>query len=180
MGEHNRGMAFKCIALKVFMTLPCLLLQNPSWKSEAKNHLKKLGKRLKLWNKGNIGEIIEEARTIQNRFGNSTNSRRTHEDSARSFAKLMWRGKLNGALKMLGKDYDNAVFKLDKKVPEKLKLKHPAPAEVKGNSPIHGSINKVPNWHFNDIMVGRVASLTKDSSDPSQLDSNHFRHMILS
>ena len=46
---------------------------------------------------------------------------------------------------MLGKDYDNAVFKLDKKVPEKLKLKHPAPAEVKGNSPIHGSINKVPN-----------------------------------
>ena len=48
----------------------------------------------------------------------------------------MWRGKVNGALKILGKGYDNAVFKLDKKVLEKLKLKHPAPAKVKGNSPL--------------------------------------------
>ena len=36
---------------------------------------------------------VKEARTIQNRFRNSTNTKRTQEDSARSFAKLMWEGK---------------------------------------------------------------------------------------
>ena len=60
---------------------------------------KKLGERLKLWNESNIEEIIQEARTIQNRFLYLTNSRHTHEDSARSFAKLMREGKVSAALK---------------------------------------------------------------------------------
>ena len=52
------------------MTLPCLLLQKPSRNSKAKDHVKKLQERLKVWKEGNIEEIIQEARTIQNRFRN--------------------------------------------------------------------------------------------------------------
>ena len=73
---------------------------------------KKLEERLKLWNEGNIEEIIQEAKTIQNGFRYST-SRHTHEDSACSFAKLMLEGKASAALKMLSKDFDNGVVKLD-------------------------------------------------------------------
>ena len=69
------------------MTLPCLLLQKPSRNNKAKDHVKNTGRKL-------------EARTIQHRFRNSANSRRTHDDSARSFAKLMWEGKVSAALKM--------------------------------------------------------------------------------
>lgn len=39
---YNLGTTFKCIALIVFMMLPCLLLQKPSRDSKAKDHLKKL------------------------------------------------------------------------------------------------------------------------------------------
>ena len=56
--------------------------------------------------------MIQEARTIQNRFHYSTTSRHTHEDSA-CFAKLMLEGKASAALKMLNKDFDNGVVKLD-------------------------------------------------------------------
>ena len=43
-----------------------------------------------------------------------------------------------------------------------IKLKHPAPAEVKEDPLLFVPINKVPNCYFNDIdviMVGRAASL---------------------
>ena len=128
LDHFNRGMAFNCIA---FLTFPCLPFQKPSPNSKAKDHVKKLEEKLKLWNEGNIEEVIQEARTIQNRFRNSTNSRRTYEDSARSFAKLMREGKVSEVLKMLSKDYDYGVLQLNKKVLEELKLKHLAPAEVK-------------------------------------------------
>ena len=37
--------------------------------------------------------LVKEARTTQNRLRNSTNTKRTQDDNARSFAKLMWEGK---------------------------------------------------------------------------------------
>ena len=46
--------------------------------------------------------FVKEAGTIQNRFRNSTHTKRTH--SAISFAKLMWEGKIQASLKMLSKD----------------------------------------------------------------------------
>ena len=57
--HYNRGTDFKCIALKVFRALPCLLLQKPK-NSKAKYHVKKLERRLRLWNEGNIIDIIQE------------------------------------------------------------------------------------------------------------------------
>ena len=58
LDHYNRGTDFKCIALKVFMTFPYLLLQKPSKISKAKDHVKKLEERLRLWNEGNIIDII--------------------------------------------------------------------------------------------------------------------------
>ena len=151
LDHYNRGTDFKCMALKVFMTLPCLLLQKPSKNSKAKDHIKKLEERLRLLNEGNIIDIIQESRTIQNPFCNSISKKCTHEDSTRSFAKLMWEGKINAALKMLSKDYENGVLQLDEKVLKDLKLKHSAPAEVKKDSLLHGPMNKIPNCYFEEI-----------------------------
>ena len=61
-----------------------------------------------------------------------------HEDSARFCARLVWQSKINAAFKMLSKDYDNGVLQLDEKVLKNLKLKHPAPADVKKDSLLHG------------------------------------------
>ena len=58
---YNRNTPFKNIVLNVFMTLP---------------GYKALENRLKLWNEGKIDMLVKEARTIQNRFQNSTNKKR--------------------------------------------------------------------------------------------------------
>ena len=90
---------------------------------------------------------------------------------------------MSATLKMLSKDYDYGVLTLDKKVLEELKEKHPAPAEVNEDSRIHGLINKVPNCYFNyidEIMVGRMAALTKGSGGPSNVDFYHSRYVLLS
>ena len=63
-----------------------------------KSLYKTVRQKVKTLNEGNIEETIQEARTIQNRFRYSTNSRHTLEDSARSFAKLMREGKVSAVL----------------------------------------------------------------------------------
>ena len=52
LDHYNISTPFKSITLKVFITLPCLLLQKPSRNSKAKGHSKTLEDRLKLWNEG--------------------------------------------------------------------------------------------------------------------------------
>ena len=116
---------------------------------------------LKLWSEGYIGEIVQKVRTIQK--------------SALSFAELTWEGKVSAALKMLSKEFDNGDLKLNKKVLEELKLKHPALVEVKEDSLLKWLINKVPNSYFNDTM--KSASFIKGSDGPSHVDSDHFCHM---
>ena len=77
---------------------------------------------------------------------------------------------------MLSKDYENSVLQFDEKVLEDLKLKHPAPADVKKDSLLHGPMNKIPNCHFDEIdemMIG-AASLTKGSGGPSHVDAINF------
>ena len=72
-----------------------------------------------------------------------------HQDSARFFARLVWQSKINAAFKMLSKDYDNGVLQLDEKVLKNLKLKHPAPADVKKRfTPSWTNENKMRNRYF--------------------------------
>lgn len=98
---------------------------------------------------------------IQESFHNFTNSRRIRKDSASFFAKLNWEDKVSVALKMLSRDYDTGVLKLDNNVLEELKLKHPTLADVKEESLLHGGIKIALNCYLNDIneiMVRGAAS----------------------
>ena len=87
--------------------------------------------------------LVKQARTIQNRFRNSTNKKRTQDHSARSFTKLMWVGKTQATLKMLSEDYENGVLKIDDDILTELKSKHPPAAEVKQDSLLFGPINEL-------------------------------------
>ena len=50
--------AMECIALKVFMVLPALLLQKPHLQSKSREHINCLERRLLLWRGGDIIIII--------------------------------------------------------------------------------------------------------------------------
>ena len=181
LNHFNIGTDFRRISLKVFMTLPSLLLQKPSRNSKAKDHTKCLEERLKLWNEGNVEEILRENRRIQRSLPTTQN--RTSEDSARSFAKLMWKGNVKAAIKMLTKDFDNGVLQIDDAVLKDLEEKHPKPAPIHEDTLLHGPIGKLPRGYFDSIdesMIATATRLTKGSGGPSQLDSEQFNHILLS
>ena len=58
----------KNIALEAIHVVPALLLQKPSKTSKAKDHLKALERRLRLWEEGNITELVNESKTKQERL----------------------------------------------------------------------------------------------------------------
>ena len=48
--------------------MPALLLQKPSKASKAKDHLKALERRLRVWEEENIIELVNEGKTIQDKY----------------------------------------------------------------------------------------------------------------
>ena len=48
--------------------MPALLLQQPSKNSKSKDHLVSLERRLKLWEEGDIRNLLHEGETIQERM----------------------------------------------------------------------------------------------------------------
>ena len=55
----------KTVAMKAVHIMPALLFQNPSKTSKSRDHVKALERRLDLWHKGKIRELLEEAETLQ-------------------------------------------------------------------------------------------------------------------
>ena len=51
--------------LFVLHVMPTLLLQKPRKNSKSKDHLKSLERRFEIWKEGNISQIYEEGKTIQ-------------------------------------------------------------------------------------------------------------------
>ena len=58
----------KNISLKALHVMPALLLQKPSKNSKSKDLLKSLEQRFEIWKEGNINELCEEGRAIQDRL----------------------------------------------------------------------------------------------------------------
>ena len=56
----------KKVALKVLHIMPVSLLQEPSKTSKSKDYKKLLKSRFVIWKEGNINDIFEEGKTIQN------------------------------------------------------------------------------------------------------------------
>ena len=77
--------------------MPALLPQKSSRKSKARDHLIALERRLKLWDKGQIKELLDESKEIQERLP-STNTLINLQKISMKFKHLMQKGNVNGAL----------------------------------------------------------------------------------
>ena len=111
--EFNINSKLNGIALKTFMVLPTLLLQKPSSKSKAKEHSASLTRRIAQWKNGNIHDILNEVRYIQRKLPTSSR-KRTSEDVARIFSRLVMEGKLSAALKFLDEESSKGALKCTK------------------------------------------------------------------
>ena len=68
LDQWTNDTPLKSTALKAIHAMPVLLLQKPSRKSKARDHFIALERRLKLWDEGNINELLEESKEIQGNF----------------------------------------------------------------------------------------------------------------
>ena len=115
--------ALKPIALKSIMVMPALLLQKPSRTSKSKDHFLALSRRIELWEKGNINELLHEGVTIQTLLNSSKKIMPTNEIPKR-FIEKMSNGNINGAIKLLSDNMQNGILPLNDEALKLLKQKN--------------------------------------------------------
>ena len=114
----------KSIALWAIHIMPALLLQKPSKNLKSKDHLVSLERRLKLWEEGNISNLVHEGETTQERMKISEKGMNTEKISLK-FKNMMSKGKVNRVLKLLTENMSNEILPLNDKTLKMLKQKHP-------------------------------------------------------
>ena len=182
----------EAIALKAAMTLPSLMLQKPHTKSKAHDHISCLQRRLSLWEKGDILNLLKEGKALQKSLTSSQPPTRDTADvalTARRFSKLMMEGRVRAALKLLSDNSDTGLLRLHetvdgtsgKTVRDVLEDKHPCP------KPIHleALVEDVDDDSFHPIVFDnltaesiRAAALhTQGAAGPSGLDAFSWRRL---
>ena len=101
-----------------------LLLQKRSKYSKSKDHLVSLERRLKLWEEGNISNLVHEEETIQERRKISEKGMNIEKISLK-FKNMMSKGNVNRVLKLLTENMSNRILPLNDEILEMLKQKYP-------------------------------------------------------
>ena len=110
----------KSIGLKAIHVMPVLLLQKPRKNSKSKDHLVSLDRCLKLWEEGNISNLLHEGKTIQERMKVSEKGMNIEKISLK-FKNMMGKGNIDGALKLLTENMSNGILSLNDKTLNMLK-----------------------------------------------------------
>ena len=150
----------KNIALKAIHVMPVLLLQKPSKTSKAKDHLKVLERRLRLWEEGNITELMIESKTIQEILP-STSSQINIEKRSSKFKQLMQKSNVDGALHLLTNNMSNGILPLSEETLQILSLKHPVAQQARRKAVLQGPKKQMHNIVYEDIF-------NKESSNKNQ------------
>ena len=62
------GTTLESVSIKATIVLPHLVLQKPHRSSKPKDHASSLERRMKLWEQGDLAELLKEGRAIQKRL----------------------------------------------------------------------------------------------------------------
>ena len=182
--QFNRSTKLNGVALKAVFVIPTLLLQKPSAKSKAKQHLLSLERRLKLWRSGNLDELIREVRHIQSGFDTTTSrSKNQTNNLSKKFSKFMSEGNISAALKLLDKTNSTGLLPLTEEVMKELRSKHPNPVPPTSDSLLCGPIQNIPDCFFDGIdeqAILKAAKDTKGSGGPSGMDADQYRRLLCS
>ena len=153
---------YQFIALKVFMVLPNLILQKTSINSKAKEHARKVKERMNSWKEGRFMENLFECRLIQRRL--QSNKRPAIKDKSRTFAKLIFQGKVNVALKMFKDESDTGVYEVNINVIKAIREKHPPSTPIRDNTLLLGPIEYLSPYYFDELdenMILKASQRTK-------------------
>ena len=164
------------------MVIPSLLLQKPSISSKSKEHAILLKKRLLIWQKGDIMDLLNESTTIQQRLFKSLPKNSTQAIS-KKFSSLMKQGKVNAAVKLLTSNMQSGILPLTDETMVLLHSKHPEPSPLNEEALYPHETDPIHPVVFDQISSDsvRIAALgTKGGAGPSGLDADGWRHILVS
>ena len=149
------------------MTLPMILLQKPSASSKAKDHPQALVRRMDGLKIGDFSLLLSECRNIQQQL----QPKKSTANFSKAFAKLMFQGKINAALRLLSDKTCRGVLPLSEEVFQSLREKYPSPAEIKSDSLLHDPIADLSNVSVAVDKRGvlEIAKTLKGAAGPSGL-----------
>ena len=173
-----------------------LLLQKPHKGSKASDHARVSDRRLRSWSEGDIDGLAREGRTIQRQQRLEQNlSRNTLKDddhSSRTFAKLIFQGKIKSAVRFITENNGGGVLSLNDRTDEDgqtvldvLREKHPSSAAVDpealiGNNTSPYEVHPVLFDQITGDAVRQAALRTEGSAGPSGVDAAGWRRMCTS
>ena len=111
------GSSLERICMKAITLIQILLLQKPSKRSKTKDNICHLKRRLDLWSKGDILQLLDEGRCIQTRMLSRLATGKSKIDS-HIFRSLMGQGKIKSALSFLSRNQSGGVLGLDEIIPQ--------------------------------------------------------------
>ena len=184
--------AFEAFALKAAMTLPAMVLQKSHAKSKSRDHVSCLQRRLALWDKGDIAELLKEGKAIQSSLKASFSRRGAKDDvsTARNFSQLMMKGRVRAALQLLTNETRSGLLSLEevvsdgsgRTVRDVLEDKHPDPELVHADTILNEQMTSV-NFHpvlFDNInaeVIRNSALRTEGAAGPSGVDAMSWRRL---
>ncbi len=170
------------ISMKAIHIMPALLLQKPSKTSKTRDHVKALERRLRLWHRGEMEELVNEAETLQSRLPKLM-EKKSIETISKQFKEKMERGDVHGAIKLLTNNMGGGVLPLDDATISILKEKHPKGQDTNDHNLLQGPVQHVNPIVFDAIdeqMVLKAALATQGGSGPSGFDADGWRRPLTS
>ena len=101
----------------------------------------------------------------------------------KSYAKLVFQGKLSAAIKLLDSDSSTGLLNITPEVLEGLKEKHPEAADIAHESLFYRPIDYIPPGFFDLIdekTIFDATTKTKGSAGPSGIDAELYRRILCS
>ena len=178
INSFNSGSPLKPVALTLLMMMFPLLLQKPSSSSKARDHASALERRMALWHKGDYQCLLVECRGIQSRMANN---RQAPKGILKAFSRLMLQGRVGAAIRVF-RNGAVAPVAVTPDVIDKLKIKHPPPAED-DSAELVGPPTPADEFIFTEICeegVRKAARLLAGSGGPSGSDTELWKKMLLS
>ena len=154
----------------------------PSRTSKSKDHFLALSRRIELWEKGNINELLHEGVTIQTLLNSSKKIMSTNEISKR-FIEKMSNGNINGAIKLPSDNMQNGILPLNDETLKHLKQKHPDGKAPTNDALLSDTPVQIHSVRLEDIdsdMIRQSALKTRSGASPSGLDGDGWRRILTS
>ena len=159
-----------------------LMLQKPSRKSKAKDHVKYLSTRLEKWSKGDLKGLMSEGKEIQKRLARSQTQKA--EAKEKTFCRLMFLGKVGQACKFVNNDdCVKAVHKITESVKQALAAKHPEGQVLYPEALLEITRTTPHPVIFEQITADTIQKCSKElsgSGGPTLIDADSWKHFTCS